>query len=193
MITEPNLISLELFRQVLLCDYRTEMFLQLLRLGKKCEQRIAESHTELFWEFCSVFWVEELPNQHCFGINSVILLCAMCVWQLRTGSAQTGVRVTFPILSAICSYLLLYIVHGQGRKRRKAKISKKGEIPSSLVHTNPFQNYPKFQANLRLVRGLLGTGPPHLKLKSASPSPSQGRFGIDSTSIRHWFDIDFLI
>ena len=44
--------------------------------------------------------------------------------------------------------------------------------------------------NLSFVRGLLGTGPPRTP-PSHQPRPSllKGRFGIDSTSIRHWFDI----
>ena len=46
-------------------------------LGKKCEQRISESLTELLWELYSVVWVEELPNRNSFGIDSVIFLCAM--------------------------------------------------------------------------------------------------------------------
>ena len=51
--------------------------MELLGLGKKCEQRIPESLTELFWELYSVIWVEELPNRNCFGINPVIFLCVM--------------------------------------------------------------------------------------------------------------------
>ena len=39
--------------------------------------RITESLTELLWELYSVILVEELPNRNCFGINSVIFLCAM--------------------------------------------------------------------------------------------------------------------
>ena len=35
------------------------MFLKVLGPGKRCEQRITESLTELFWEFYSVVWVEE--------------------------------------------------------------------------------------------------------------------------------------
>ena len=46
-------------------------------LGKYCEHRITESFTELLSELCSVILVEELPNRNCFGINSVILLCAV--------------------------------------------------------------------------------------------------------------------
>ena len=38
------------------------MFLELLGLGEKCEQRITESLTESFWELYSVIWLEELPN-----------------------------------------------------------------------------------------------------------------------------------
>ena len=53
------------------------MFLELVSLGNKCEEEIAESLTELFWELFSVIWVEELPNRNCFRINSVIILCAM--------------------------------------------------------------------------------------------------------------------
>ena len=41
--------------------------------------RITESLTELLWEFYSVILVEELPNRNCFGINSVIFLCAMVI------------------------------------------------------------------------------------------------------------------
>ena len=33
--------------------------------------------TEIFWELYSVILVEELPNRNCFGINLVIILCAM--------------------------------------------------------------------------------------------------------------------
>ena len=44
-------------------------------LGKKCEQRITESLTELFWELYSVIWVEEWPNRNCFGLSSEIFLC----------------------------------------------------------------------------------------------------------------------
>ena len=58
----------------MLCDYRTELFLELPGLGKKCEQRITECLTELLLEFDSVIWVEELPNRNRFGINSVIFL-----------------------------------------------------------------------------------------------------------------------
>ena len=61
------------------------------------------------------------------------------------------------------------------------------------VHANvaptPLATYPLKSA--RLVRGLLGTGPPDPTLESASPSPPQGsiwhRFNIDSTLIRHRF------
>ena len=55
------------------------MFLELLGLGKKSEQRIAESLTELLWELYSVVWVEELPNRNCFGIDSVIVWCVMVI------------------------------------------------------------------------------------------------------------------
>ena len=63
-------------------DYRTEFYfffsiifgdcsvitepnfpVELLGLGKKCEQRITESLTELSWELYSVIWVEEWPNR----------------------------------------------------------------------------------------------------------------------------------
>ena len=50
------------------------MCLEWLGLGKKCEQRITESLTELFWELCSVVWAEELPNRNRFGINYVLFL-----------------------------------------------------------------------------------------------------------------------
>ena len=33
--------------------------------------------TELFWELGWVISVEEIPNQNCFGNNSVIVLCGM--------------------------------------------------------------------------------------------------------------------
>ena len=46
------------------------MFLELFGLRKKCEQRITESLTELFWEFYSVIWVEKFPNRNCFGIHA---------------------------------------------------------------------------------------------------------------------------
>ena len=50
------------------------------------------------------------------------------------------------------------------------------------------------EGKTRVVRGLLGTGPPGPTLESASPSPPRGsiwhRFNIDSTSIRHRFNID---
>ena len=36
-----------------------------------------DSLTELFWEFYSVIWVEEIPSQNCFGINSVVCLCGI--------------------------------------------------------------------------------------------------------------------
>ena len=48
----------------------TNCFWNYLDLSKKCEQRITESLSELFWEFYLVIWVEELPNRNCFGINS---------------------------------------------------------------------------------------------------------------------------
>ena len=48
-----------------------------------------------------------------------------------------------------------------------------------------------FSKKARIVKGLLGTGPPDPTLESASPSPPQGsirhRFNIDSTLI-FWFD-----
>ena len=48
-----------------------------------------------------------------------------------------------------------------------------------------------WKSKSRLVRGLLGTGPPDPTLKSASPSLPQSsiwhRFNIDSTLIRHRF------
>ena len=65
------------FRQFLPCDDRTDLFLELIGLGKKCEQRITESLTELLWELYSVIWVEGLPNRNCFGVNSVIFLCVL--------------------------------------------------------------------------------------------------------------------
>ena len=51
----PNqtLLILNYYWKFLLCDYRTELFLELLGLDKKCEQRITESLTELFFEFYS--------------------------------------------------------------------------------------------------------------------------------------------
>ena len=56
-------------------------FWELIGLSKKCEQRITESLTELFWKFYSVILVEELPNRNCFGINSIIFLCVMvCIY-----------------------------------------------------------------------------------------------------------------
>ena len=48
-------------------------------LGKYCEHRITESFTELLWELHSVILVEKLPNRNYFGINSVILMCAMVI------------------------------------------------------------------------------------------------------------------
>ena len=45
----------------------------------------------------------------------------------------------------------------------------------------------------KLVRGLLGTDPPDPTLESARPPLLRGQFGIDSTSIRRRFDINFLI
>ena len=82
MIAELNLLLFSNdIRSFLHCDNRTELFLELLGLGKKCEQRITESLTEslteLFWELYSSIWVEELSNRNCFGINSVIFSCAM--------------------------------------------------------------------------------------------------------------------
>ena len=59
MITEPNSI------------------LELLGLGKQCEQRITESLTKLLLELYSVIWAEELPNRNCFRIKSVIISCVM--------------------------------------------------------------------------------------------------------------------
>ena len=59
------------------------MFLELLGLGKKSEQRITESLAELFWELYSVIWVEELPNRNCFGINLVISFCVMVMRNKR--------------------------------------------------------------------------------------------------------------
>ena len=56
---------------------QNNLFLELTGLGKKREQRITESLTELFWELCSVILVEELPHRNCFGIISVIFLCVM--------------------------------------------------------------------------------------------------------------------
>ena len=75
------------------------MFLELLGLGKKCEQRISESLTELFWEFYSLIWVQELPNRIFFGINSVIFLCAMVVEpQFRAyGHLKHKARFSFKI------------------------------------------------------------------------------------------------
>ena len=40
---------------------------------------ITESLTELLWELYSVILVEELPNRNCFGIDSVIFVCAMVI------------------------------------------------------------------------------------------------------------------
>ena len=47
----PNrtLLISNYFRLFLFCDYRNDLFLELLGLGKKCEQRITESLTELFY------------------------------------------------------------------------------------------------------------------------------------------------
>ena len=44
-------------------DYRTELFLELLGLGKKCEQRISESLTELLCFLFSVIWVENYRTE----------------------------------------------------------------------------------------------------------------------------------
>ena len=56
----------------------------LLGLSKKCEQRITESLTELFWEFYSVIWVEDLPNRNCLRINLVVFLCIMVIISVQT-------------------------------------------------------------------------------------------------------------
>ena len=43
-----------------------------------------------------------------------------------------------------------------------------------------------YKTSLSVVRGLLGTSPPDPNLESALVCPlPKGRFGIDSTSIRH--------
>ena len=82
-ITEPNFIIVELFSVAPALWLPNRIFLELLCPGKKSEQRITESLTELFWELYSVICVEELPNRNCFGINSVIFLCVMvCVRSL---------------------------------------------------------------------------------------------------------------
>ena len=57
--------------------------------------------------------------------------------------------------------------------------SQKGRLPS--------RNH-KF-----VVRGLLGTDLQTPPSNPPRPGLLRGRFGIDLTSIRHWFDIDFLI
>ena len=44
-----------------------------------------------------------------------------------------------------------------------------------------------------VVRGLLGTDPPDLTSNPPGPPLLRGRFGIDSTLIRHRFDIDLLV
>ena len=80
MVTEPNLVIIELFSVIpalLLCDHRTDLFMECFRLGKTCEQRITESLTELFWEFYSVVSVQECPNQNSFGIYSAFFVCIM--------------------------------------------------------------------------------------------------------------------
>ena len=74
MITEPNFT---IFEFSVITEPISILFLELLGLGKQCEQKITESLCELFWELYSVFWLEELPNRNCFGINSVIFLCVM--------------------------------------------------------------------------------------------------------------------
>ena len=50
IITEPNFTIFQLILVIVFCEYRTEMFLELLGLGKKCEHRITESLTEFLWE-----------------------------------------------------------------------------------------------------------------------------------------------
>ena len=41
-ITEPNFTISNYFRQFLFCDGQTKLFLELIGLGKKCEQWITE-------------------------------------------------------------------------------------------------------------------------------------------------------
>ena len=52
-------------------------FRRLIGIGKKCEQRITKSLTELFWEVSSVTSVEEFPNRNCLGIHSIFFLCTI--------------------------------------------------------------------------------------------------------------------
>ena len=66
------------------------MFLELFGLGKKSEQRITESLTELLWELYSGIWVEELLNRNCFGIDSVTFLCLMDRYDWTTGAPRDG-------------------------------------------------------------------------------------------------------
>ena len=68
-----------------------------------------------------------------------------------------------------------------------------------LFRQNPFSK-PLIERGclLLLLWGVCwAQAPPDPTLESASPSPPQGsiwhRFNIDSTLMRHWFDIDFLI
>ena len=59
----PNFTTVsKYFGQLLLCSSQIDFFLELLGFGKKCEQRIAESLTELFCELYLAIWVEELPK-----------------------------------------------------------------------------------------------------------------------------------
>ena len=76
-----SLLFLKYFRWFLSCDYRIKLFLELLDVSKKCEQRTTESLTELFWELCSVIWVEELPNWNCFGTFRSRHLRTLGPWQ----------------------------------------------------------------------------------------------------------------
>ena len=67
-----------------------------------------------------------------------------------------------------------------------ARNSKRPAASAAFVAKRPAKAGTNLVAP-RLARGLLGTGPPDPTLESASPPLLRGRFGIDSTSIRHRF------
>ena len=116
--------------------------------------------TEIFWELCSVISVEELPNRNCFGIHSVIILCAMVfsgsgkspALPKKRGSYQRGA------LTEINSSVLIFgVLAGSSNKSPVALLV----APYCAIPRDSLSDTPLFRAMGFLVsqHGQLGAIP----------------------------------
>ena len=98
--------------------------------------RITESLTELLWELYSVILVEELPNRNCFGINSVIFVCAMVLAPSPTDLGEVqGIRGLYQAIRVATGRLVLLLTCiAKPTAAKDLAQSRSANSPDSALH-----------------------------------------------------------